>query len=73
LHVRAIKDSQTYPTGLTASDAELQALNIVRDAFHGEWNYTIRPQSSPLLDQAISVSVLSDRGCVVSREAEEGR
>ncbi len=46
LHVSAIKDSHTYPTGLTVSDAELQALNIVRDAFHGEWNYTIKPQDT---------------------------
>jgi Rhodopirellula transposase DDE domain len=46
LHVTAIKDSQTYPTGLTVTDAELQALNIVRDAFHGEWNYTIKPQDT---------------------------
>ncbi len=38
LPVTAIKDSQTYPTGLTVSEAELQALNLVRDAFHGEWN-----------------------------------
>ena len=44
LHVTAIKDSQAYPTGLTVSDAEFQALNIVRDAFHGEWNYPIKPQ-----------------------------
>src|SRR6266567_1442893 len=44
LQVTAIKDSQTYPTGLTVTDAELQAFNIVRDAFHGEWNYTIKPQ-----------------------------
>ncbi len=33
-------------TGLTVSDAELKALNIVRDAFHGEWNYTIKPQDT---------------------------
>ena len=46
LHVTAIKDSQTYPTGLTVSDAELKALNIVHDAFHGEWNYTIAPQNT---------------------------
>src|SRR5258706_6497876 len=46
LHVTAIKDSQTYPTGLSVTDAELQALNIVRDAFHGEWNYTIKPQGA---------------------------
>src|SRR2546429_1578229 len=46
LHVTAIKDSHTYPTGLTVSDAELKALNIVRDPFHGEWNYTIKPQDT---------------------------
>ncbi len=46
LHVTALKDSQTYPTGLTVTDAELKALNIVRDAFHGEWNYTIKPQDA---------------------------
>jgi Rhodopirellula transposase DDE domain len=46
LQVTAIKDSQTYPTGLTVSDAELKALDIVRDAFHGEWNYTITPQAT---------------------------
>ena len=46
LHVTAMKDSQTYPTGLTVSDAELKAFNIVRDAFHGEWNYTIKPQEA---------------------------
>jgi hypothetical protein len=46
LQVTAIKDSQTYPTGLTVTDAELKALNIVRNAFHGEWNYTIKPQDT---------------------------
>jgi hypothetical protein len=46
LHVTAIKDSQTYPTGLTESSTELQALNIVRDAFPDEWNYTMKPQEA---------------------------
>jgi Rhodopirellula transposase DDE domain len=43
LVVTAIKDSNTYPTGIQVSDAELKALHIVRDAFHGEWNYTFKP------------------------------
>src|SRR6266702_1389216 len=46
LHVTALKDSHTYPTGITVTDAELNTLNIVRDAFHGEWNYTIKPQGT---------------------------
>ena len=44
LAVTAIKDSNTYPTGLKISDDELAALNLSRDSFHGEWNYTIKPQ-----------------------------
>ena len=44
LTVRALKDSNTYPTGRKVTDEELAALNLVRDAFHGEWNYTIKPQ-----------------------------
>ncbi len=44
LRVTAIKDSHLYPTGLTVSDAQFKALNLVRDDFHGEWNYTITPQ-----------------------------
>jgi len=49
LHVTAIKDSQTYPTGIIVTDAQLKALNIVRDAFHGEWNSIIKPQDTPSL------------------------
>jgi len=46
LTVTAVKDSQTYPTGLQVTDEELAALNLFRDAFHGEWNYTIHPQDA---------------------------
>jgi transposase len=43
LAVTACKDSNTYQTGIKVSDAELAALNLSRDPFHGEWNYTIKP------------------------------
>jgi hypothetical protein len=46
LVVTAIKDSNTYPTGIKVSDEELKALHITRDDFHGEWNYTFKPQDS---------------------------
>jgi len=46
LTVTACKDSQTYPTGTKVTDEELAALHLLRDAFHGEWNYTILPQAS---------------------------
>ncbi len=43
LRVRAGLDTAAYPSGIKVTDAELSAVNIERDAFHGEWNYTIRP------------------------------
>ncbi|MGH2497772.1 MAG: ISAzo13 family transposase [Ktedonobacteraceae bacterium] len=46
LTVTALKDSRTYPTGTKVTDDEVAALNLVRDAFHGEWNYTILPHAS---------------------------
>jgi hypothetical protein len=36
-------DTNTYQTGIKVSDAELAAVNITRDTFHPEWNYTISP------------------------------
>jgi hypothetical protein len=42
--VTAVKDSNPYPTGIKISDQELAALNLSCNSFHGEWNYTIKPQ-----------------------------
>ena len=38
-------DTNTYPIGRKISKEELEAVNIKRDDFHGEWNYTIYPSS----------------------------
>jgi len=46
LTVTAVKDSNVYPTGIKVSDKELAALNLSSNSFHGEWNYTIKPQVS---------------------------
>ena len=43
LTVSAMVDQNRYPTGLKVSDTEMALLNITRDPFHGEWNYTIMP------------------------------
>jgi hypothetical protein len=43
LAVRCEIDNNLYPKGITVSDAEMAAINITRDDFHGEWNYTIAP------------------------------
>ena len=43
LTVHCELDDMTYPKGIVVSDQEMAAINIIRDDFHGEWNYTIRP------------------------------
>jgi Rhodopirellula transposase DDE domain len=43
LFVKAKLDTRTYETGIIVRDAEMDDLNIVYEAFHGDWNYTIRP------------------------------
>ena len=44
LEVRATLDTNTYPAGIKVSDEEMATLAIDRHAFHGEWNYTLRPR-----------------------------
>ena len=43
LTVACEPDTNGYEKGIVVSDAEMAAINIIRDEFHGEWNYTIRP------------------------------
>ena len=43
LKIMSALDEREYQTGIKVSDAELVAVNIVRDTFHGEWNYAISP------------------------------
>lgn len=43
LKVKCELDSNVYPKGIKVSDEEMKRLNIKRDDFHGEWNYTIAP------------------------------
>ena len=43
LEVRCQLDTNTYPKGTKISNNEMKALNLSRDEFHGEWNYTISP------------------------------
>jgi hypothetical protein len=40
-------DPNLYPKGIQVSDAEMQAINLTRAEFHGEWNYTIAPNQQP--------------------------
>jgi hypothetical protein len=45
LTVRCELDEGSYPKGMKVSNKEFDEINITRDNFHGEWNYTIRPRS----------------------------
>jgi hypothetical protein len=53
LTVRCELDPALYPKGIVVSNQEMDALNIMRDEFHGEWNYTIRP--SNYIDRAVDI------------------
>lgn len=44
LTVRSEIDTNSYPKGVKITDAEINAINLDRHDFHGEWNYTIKPQ-----------------------------
>jgi hypothetical protein len=45
LKVYAQIDQRDYPQGVEVTDAQLDAVNLHRDHFHGEWNYTIKPST----------------------------
>ena len=44
LTVHARLDERTYPKGIKISDAQLATVNLTRDPFHPEWNYSINPR-----------------------------
>jgi len=44
LTVRCELDENIYPKGIVVSDEDMASINIIRNEFHGEWNYTIRPR-----------------------------
>jgi hypothetical protein len=43
LKVRAELDENKYATKVKVSKNELEAINLSRHSFHGDWNYTISP------------------------------
>jgi transposase len=45
LTVRAQIDTGSYPAGVKISDQEMAALHISRHGFHGDWNYTLHPDT----------------------------
>ena len=49
LTIRCELDENIYEKGVKISDEEMQNLNITRNEFHPEWNYTISPRSLPAI------------------------
>jgi hypothetical protein len=45
LKIRVVLDENEYEAGREISESELAGLNLRRDNFHPEWNYTIIPRS----------------------------
>jgi len=44
LIVKCKLDKRSYPKGKLVSDKQMDSIRIQRNKFHGEWNYTIKPQ-----------------------------
>jgi hypothetical protein len=45
LRITCRLDRRRYPVGRKVSDEEFASVNLIPDAFHGEWNYVIRPRA----------------------------
>jgi DDE family transposase len=43
--VRAELDTGSYDTGIKVSDRQMEALPLTRHDWHGDWNYTLRPEA----------------------------
>ncbi len=43
LKVQAVLDENIYLRGIKVSDDEISNINLARDEFHGDWNYSISP------------------------------
>lgn len=46
LAIRSELDVGSYPTGRKVTEEQINGLSIKKEKFHGEWNYTILPQTN---------------------------
>ena len=44
LKVKSELDKNIYKKGIKVPDEDFKKINIIKDKFHGEWNYTIQPK-----------------------------
>lgn len=47
VRVRSEIDRGHYPQGVVVTDRQMSQIRLTSHAFHGEWNYTIRPRPQP--------------------------
>ena len=45
LEIMAELDGNKYEKGIKVSNEEMEAMNLTKDNFHGEWNYIITPRN----------------------------
>src|SRR4051812_28332492 len=57
--VRAKLDERAFPKGVEVTDEELAEVNLIKDAFHGEWNYTIVPSTSRVVIRLFPIGSLA--------------
>ena len=43
LKIKSALDERIYGKGIKITDTQLEAVNLIRNDFHGEWNYIIMP------------------------------
>ncbi len=46
LTVKVRLDKKQYEKGIKVPKSEIEKLNLSRNSFHGEWNYTIKPRNN---------------------------
>ena len=46
LKIHAALDNGLYPTGRKVADKEMEALNLRRETFQPNWNYSLAPEST---------------------------
>jgi Rhodopirellula transposase DDE domain len=52
LRVHAELDTSTYQTGIRIGDGQMGALPMIRHEWHGDWNYTLRPEAYDQVNDA---------------------
>jgi hypothetical protein len=45
LEIHSELDENAYRTAIKVTDAEVAAVPLKKDRFHGEWNYSILPRN----------------------------